>query len=552
MFYISIISGLKFDGEYIISYLLKNGYEHILDKKQKRDKTFTTLISGMGQFYCIEIYFNVKNKRHMNKVKIFDSYKILDFSVEYIAKEFNLPIRKLEIDYEEFREVGHVLTEQEVDYIRNDVEIMARALKIMFDYGLTNMTIGSCALNNYRKMTRFFNNYYPLLDLESDDFIRLSYKGGFTYLSPKYKEKVVKNGIVLDVNSLYPSVMYDKPLPFGKPIMFEGKYEYDFLYPLYIQKITCSFELKPNKIPTIQLKKSLMFLPTEYIESSKGQMITLTLTSVDLELFLENYDIKHERYDGGFKFKEIYGLFTEYMDHWASEKIKAKKDGNRALYLISKKMMNSLYGKFSKSCHVRSKIPFLDSDGIVRYEITEDKIEKGLYIPVGAFITAYAREKTIRTSQAIRDYTMEKYGKDYYIYSDTDSIHMLELPEEELKQFIDIDDYKIGFWKLENRWRKAKFIRSKCYIEDIVLSKEEYEKGIKEIDDGTFSKDKNGYYRLSATIAGLPKALGRYVNFNNFEIGFSILASDITKKHKLTYKHVNGGVMLVSTDFSIK
>ena len=419
MFYISIISGLKFDGEYIISYLLKNGYEHILDKKQKRDKTFTTLISGMGQFYCIEIYFSVKNKRHMNKVKIFDSFKILDFSVEYIAKEFNLPIRKLEIDYEEFREVGHVLTEQEVDYIRNDVEIMARALKIMFDYGLTNMTIGSCALNNYRKMTKYFNNYYPLLELEIDDFIRTAYKGGFTYLSPKYKEKVVKNGIVLDVNSLYPSVMYDKPLPFGKPVLFEGKYEYDFLYPLYIQKITCVFELKPNKIPTIQLKKSLMFLPTEYIESSKGQMITLTLTNVDLELFLENYNIKHERYDGGFKFKEVYGLFTEYMDHWSSEKIKAKKEGNRALYLISKKMMNSLYGKFSKSCHVRSKIPYLDEDGIVRYEITEDKIEKGLYIPVGAFITAYAREKTIRTSQAIRDYTMEKYGVDYYIYSDT-------------------------------------------------------------------------------------------------------------------------------------
>lgn len=129
---------------------------------------------------------------------------------------------------------------------------------------------------------------------------------------------------------------------------------------------------------------------------------------------------------------------------------------------------------------------------------------------------------------------------------------MLELPEEELKQFIDIDDYKIGSWKLENRWRKAKFIRSKCYIEDIVLTKEEYEKGIKEINDGTFSKDKNGYYRLSTTIAGLPKALGRYVNFNNFEIGFSILANDITKKHKLTYKHVDGGVMLVSTDFSIK
>ena len=202
--YVLYFHNLKFDMEYILSYLLKNGYEYIEDKKDKKDKTFTTLISGMGQFYCAEIYFSVKNKKHMNKVKIYDSFKILDFSVDEIAKEFNLPIRKLEIDYKEFREVGHELTQQEVDYIRNDVEIMSRALKLMFDYGLTNMTIGSCALNNYRKKTDYFNNYYPSLDLVVDDYIRLAYKGGFTYLSPIHKEEVVHNGIVLDVNSLYP------------------------------------------------------------------------------------------------------------------------------------------------------------------------------------------------------------------------------------------------------------------------------------------------------------------------------------------------------------
>ena len=202
--YVLYFHNLKFDMEYILSYLLKNGYEYIKDKKDKKDKTFTTLISGMGQFYCAEIYFSVKNKKHMNKVKIYDSFKILDFSVDEIAKEFNLPIRKLEIDYKEFREVGHELTQQEVDYIRNDVEIMSRALKLMFDYGLTNMTIGSCALNNYRKKTDYFNNYYPSLDLVVDDYVRLAYKGGFTYLSPIHKEEVVHNGIVLDVNSLYP------------------------------------------------------------------------------------------------------------------------------------------------------------------------------------------------------------------------------------------------------------------------------------------------------------------------------------------------------------
>ena len=72
----------------------------------------------------------------------------------------------------------------------------------------------------------------------------------------------------------------------------------------------------------------------------------------------------------------------------------------------------------------------------------EKEQKKGLYVPAGAFITAYARNKTIRTSQAIRDYSILKYGKDMYIYSDTDSCHTL-LPKEDLKKIVDIDDYRL-------------------------------------------------------------------------------------------------------------
>ena len=167
---------LKFDGEYIFNYLLKNGYKYISNKKQRKDKTFTCLISSMGQFYSIEIYFTVK-KTKVNKVTIYDSLKILNMSVDTIAREFDLPIRKLEIDYKEYREVGHELTQDEIDYIHNDVDIMSRALNIMFEMGLTKMTIGSCALKNYKDMIRNFNDFYPTLPLPIDDSIRKSYKG---------------------------------------------------------------------------------------------------------------------------------------------------------------------------------------------------------------------------------------------------------------------------------------------------------------------------------------------------------------------------------------
>ena len=518
---------LKFDGEYIFNYLLKNGYTLITDKKQRRDKTFTCLISGMGHFYSIEIYFTVGNHR-VNKVTIYDSLKILNMSVDVIAKQFDLPIRKLEIDYKEYRDIDHELTGEEIDYIRNDVEIMSRALDIMFNLGLTKMTIGSCALHNYKDTIKNFKIYYPELPLELDTDMRKSYKGGFTYLNPIYKEKEVGNGIVLDVNSLYPSVMKNSYLPFGKPIFFTGEYEYSFLYPLYIQRLSCSFELKEGKIPTIQLKNNPSYNPTEYLTSSNGDIITLTLTNVDLKLFLENYNVNYLTYDGGWKFKQTKGLFDKYITVWSNNKINAKKEGNKALYMVSKLMLNSLYGKFAKNPYNRCKYPLLNEDGMISYRLGDIEEGKGLYIPIGAFITSYAREKTIRTSQAIRDYTLNKYGEDYYIYSDTDSIHMKEISEEELKSFVDIDDFILGYWKLESKFKRGKFLRQKCYIEE----------------------DYNN--ELNVTVAGLPKRLGKYVTFENFKVGFSLLACDDTIDHKLTYKHVDGGVMLVETDFTIK
>lgn len=524
--YILYFHNLKFDGEYIFSYLLNNGFKCIKDKKEKSNKTFTTLISDTGQFYSIEIFFEVKNSKHINKVTIYDSLKILNFSVEKIAEGFNLPIKKLEIDYTIKREKDHKLTPDEIDYLRNDVEIMARALEIMFDENLTKMTIGSNALYNYKQLNKNFNKYFPQLPYEIDKDIRKSYKGGFTYLNDIYKEKEVGNGIVLDVNSLYPSIMMFEKLPFGDPIFFEGKYQSDTLYPLYIQTISCIFELKPDFIPTIQIKNNLSFLPNEYIKSSNGDIVTLTLTSIDLELFFRHYNISEIIYHNGWKFKSIKGLFSDYINIWSNKKIQAKKEGNFAIYLISKLMLNSLYGKFGLNPDVRGKFPYLDTDGIVHYGLYPAEIRESIYIPVATFITSYARKKTIETSQKIKDYSIKKYKKDLYIYSDTDSIHCLIDNGEELKDIIDIDDYNLGAWKEESKFIKAKFLRQKCYIE--------------------LGNDN----KLNVTVAGLPKKLGNLINFDNFKIGFTTENIE-TENKKLTYKHVKGGVMLTETDFSI-
>ncbi len=518
---------MKFDGEYIFYWLLSNGYECIEDKKARKDKTFTCLLSDTGMFYSIEVYFEIKGK-HVNKVTFYDSLKILNFSVEKIAKDFKLPIQKLDLDYASYRPVGYELNEHEIDYIRNDVEIMARALDIMFKQNLTKMTIGSDALANYKTTIRQFKNYYPNIG-KKDELIRKSYRGGWTYLNPLYKNQTVGEGIVIDKNSMYPSMMRNEWLPFGDPVYFDGEYKFDKCYPLYVQMFSCSFKIKDGMLPTVQLKHTLGYMDNEYIETTNGRIETLCLTNVDLELFFKHYDVDDLYFHDGFKFKRIKGLFNAYIDHWMQEKIDAGKEGNGAKRQIAKLMLNSLYGKFGMGGSVRGKYPTLLPDGSIKYKCYERKERDTIYCPVASFITSYARRDIIENSQAIRDYTLKKYGKDYYIYSDTDSIHCLKLSNDELKQFMDIDDFALGAYKMESTFKAGKYIRQKCYVEI-------------GYDD-----------KVNSTIAGLPKRLGKYINLDNFEIGFSILKDDpnYTDK-KLTFVHVKGGVLLVPTDFTIK
>ena len=312
--------------------------------------------------------------------------------------------------------------------------------------------------------------------------------------------------------------MYEKPMPIGEPIYFEGKYKEDHVYPLYIQMLTCAFELKEGKIPTIQIKNNKYFLENEYFTSSEGELITLVLSNIDLKLFLEQYNVYELTYECGWKFKGMNGIFTEYIDKWIKVKIEATKNGNKGMRSLAKLMLNSLYGKFATSLDIQSKYPYLE-DGIVKYYLSDKETRNGLYLPIGIFITSYAREKTIRTSQAIKTYSIEKYGKDLYYYSDTDSIHT-GLPIDELKQFCDIDDVALGKWAFEASFSSARFVRQKCYLE--------------KIND-----------EIKITCAGMPKECYKYVEWEKFKQGF-------TCGGKLTFKHVKGGVKLVETDFTIK
>lgn len=517
---------LKFDGEFIVNWLLKRGFKH--DKSGKKG-TFSSVISSMGQWYIIDICYGYKGK-HKQHAVIYDSLKKLPFPVKQIAKDFGLKTLKGDIDYHLERPEGWIITKEEEEYIYNDIAIIAQALHIQFKQGLDRITNGSDSLKGFKNTisSKLFDKHFPVLSLEMDANIRLSYRGGFTWLNEKYSGLELGEGEVFDVNSLYPSVMYTKALPYGMPIYYDGKYEKDEEYPLYIQHVRCEFQLKKGAIPTIQIKKNLRFKQNEYLKHSGGEVTDLYVTNVDWELINEHYEVYEVEYVSGWKFKSKVGLFNNFIDKWTL--IKTTSEG--AIKLLAKLMLNSLYGKFASNPDVTGKIPYLKEDGSCGYRVGESEYKDPVYTPMGVFITSYARELTIRTAQKCYD---------RIIYCDTDSIHLLGrgVPDEIADL---VDPKRLGYWAHESTFKRGKYIRQKTYAHD-EYAKEVEKDGVKKMVECP-PEEATGV-KFVVKCAGMPDKVKEKVTFENFEVGF-------TSGGKLAPKHVNGGVVLVDTDFTIK
>ena len=501
---------LRFDGEFINSYLLNNGWEY--DEELSHNKTFRATISDVGVWYMLELCIK-RYKSRVFKITIYDSLKKLPFRVSQISKAFNIEEQKLEIDYDLERPEGYVLTQEEKDYIVNDCLIVAKALKIQFEQGLDKMTIGADALNYYKggMSKKDFKYFFPVLNLETDNYIRRAYKGGWTFCNERYANQIHK-GVSFDVNSLYPSVMYGNNglLPYGVPKFYTGEYKKDDRYPLYICRVLVDFKLKPNKFPSIQLKGYSRFVDTEYLKSSDGP-VELTLTNPDLELLFECYDVDFIRYLDGYKFRATDKLFKSYIDHF----MEMKMNNTGALRTLAKLYLNNLYGKFSKNPKMQGKSISMGEDGIVKYDLEEAEYVDSVYTAMGAFITAYGRKQTITSANAVYD---------RFLYADTDSIHLIgtDIPEG-----LKVDDKLLGYWKCEGVFDEGKFIRAKTYI-----------------------KFKHG--EIDVTCAGMPDNLKEQLKKMTKEEAFNIFEGGAVFEGKLMPKRVKGGVVLTPTTFTIK
>ena len=513
---------LAFDGSFIVDWLLRNGYKHRISDRMGFGH-FSTLISKQGKFYSIKVRWPEGSYTEFR-----DSLKKLPMSVSEVAKAFKLSEGKGDLDYAKPRPVGYVPTADELDYLRRDVTIIAQAMATQYAAGMSKLTVGADSLSMYKKLIgeKNFLRVYPTLPMSIDTDIRASYRGGFTYVNPKFQARVIDGpGMVFDVNSLYPSVMYNCDMPYGHPQYFDGKYVEDSKMPLYVLTVTFTAALKENHIPCIQVKGANPFAAAVYL-SVIDDPVTLTVTSVDWQLWNDHYDIDVLYWGGGWKFKKMRGSFNNYIDKWNA--VKAKSEGGERV--IAKLHLNSLYGKFATNPDVTSKIPILDENGDVRLVLGQTETRDPVYTPVGVFITAYAREITIRAAQA---------NYDIFMYADTDSLH---LHTNTIPEMLDVHPSRLGAWKHESNFDKAFYLRAKAYTERVIVGVSH--RRVVRGRARTRRRKSVLVRRYDTHVAGLPRSIAASVRVSDFETGKIFTG-------KLVPKRVHGGIVLISATFTL-
>ena len=584
---------LKFDGNFWLSYLLtKLKYEqaiHYLNDEQTqaefiaikdmKNKTFRYTISDMGQWYTLTIKVN----NHI--IELRDSLKLLPFSVKQIGKSFKTKHQKLDMEYIGYRYAGCNITDEEKQYIANDVLVVKEALEQLFNDGHDKLTIGSCCMEEYKKTTGAYDykDLFPPLDevaldknifgsSNADEYIRHSYRGGWCYLVKGKENKVRHNGTTGDVNSLYPSMMHSQSgnyFPIGKPYFWSGNIipnEAIGENKYYFLRIKTRFYIKENKLPFIQIKGNHLYKGTESLTTSDilnkdgtynryykdknsnihDSAVIMTVTMTDYKLMLKHYELVDFEILDGCWFYSMKGIFDNYINHYAEIKMNSKG----AKRTEAKLFLNNLYGKLASSSNSSFKVAYVKDDESIGFYIVPANNKKVGHIATGSAITSYARNFTITAAQK-NYYGVDKAG---FIYADTDSIHC-DLPADKIKG-ITVDPVKFCCWKLESSWDTAIFTRQKTYIEhithnDLIPVDEPYNDikcaGMPQKCKDLFNKSMQGYEVKESdnyTQSEL-KFLATKRDYSDFKVGLCVPG-------KLLPKRIKGGVLLVDTTYEMR
>lgn len=478
-----------------------------------------------------------------------DSYILSGYSLANTAKNLTKhKINKLmgDLDYSLIRHTKTPITEQELKYCENDILIILAYIneqieqyKDISKIPLTNTgRVRSYVRNNcyydnssHKKSNKGKYSRYRkiMLDLtiDKDSYkqLKTAFMGGFTHSNPNLTGYTLENVGSIDLTSSYPSVMCAEKYPMSRPKFLKPK-SYNELKEL-MQKYCIVLDVK-----YVGLKNTLGY--ESYISESKcrnlkgavinngrvyeAEHLEMTLTDIDINIIEKVYSWEQVAISNVRGFMKTYlpkpiieSILNLYQDKTTLKGV----DGKEVEYLLSKGMLNSVYGMCVTDI-VKDNAVYDEEDnwGFESVDVDDviskynDSKNRFLYYAWGIWVTAYARRNLWTGILAV--------GEDY-VYSDTDSIKVLNYDNhkpyvESYNKHVLSKLYKmcdecefdpsllkpktvtgevkpLGIWEFEGTYQKFKTLGAKRYL---VLE--------------------NGKYSL--TVAGLSKANGMQYMIN--------------------------------------
>lgn len=541
------------------------------------------------QFMCK--YFNWENVFAINErkpikalcsygIEFRDSYILSGYSLANTAKNLTThKVRKMEgdLDYSLIRHQSTQLTEKELGYCSNDIEIILAYIneQIAQYEDITKIPLTNTGRvrkyvkdacyytsSNHRKSNRGkYQRYRQImsdLTLDKATYIQLkrAFMGGFTHSNPNHTGKTLENVSSIDLTSSYPTVMLaDKfPMSRAKELNITTVEELKKAMSLYCLVFDLKLEGLRNTLKyESYISESKCFKMVKPVINNgrvyDAEMIQTTITDVDFNIIEKVYEwdkISIANVRGFVKAYLPKSIIESILNLYKDKTTLKGVEGKEVEYLLSKGMLNSVYGMCVTDV-VKDEHVFNETWGIERVDVDEkiDEYNKSknrfLFYPWGIWVTAYARRNLWTAILNIGD---------DYIYSDTDSIKMLNFDSH--KEYVEKYNKHIGkkladmmeHYKLNVELLAPKTIQGKAKPLGIWEFEGNYSH-FKTLGAKRYLVKENGEFHL--TVAGLSKKNGitHMVNIcgGDTEQVFNIFNDDLyipaNKTGKMTHTYID-------------
>lgn len=521
-----------------------------------------------------------------------DSYILSGYNLKKTAENLQFhTIKKLvgDLDYSLVRHDETLITDDEMEYMKNDVLIILYYIneQLMQYENITKIPLTNTGrVREYVKKNCYFDkgettyksskskkkNYRFLMNnltLEPDEYYKLkwAFMGGFTHANAYYTNKTLENVNSIDFTSSYPAVMLSEKFPMGKGFKPTKEEILKKGYDYYLNNFCCLIGLGIKGLENKFYQESYLSVSKCKTSGAKtvnngriynADVITTYITDVDYWILKRCYSWEDLRIFDLICYPRNYlpkSIFESILELYKNKTTLKGVKGKETEYLLSKGMLNSVYG-MTVTDIVRDEIIY-NEEWSTKQVNNDEEIEKYnskksrfLFYPWGVWVTAYARRNLWSGIFAINE---------DYIYSDTDSIKFLNL--EKHKKYI--DDY--------NKIIEKKLIDALNYhnLDTNLLYPKTQENKVKLIGvwdyEGLYSKFKTlGAKRylveqdenLFLTVAGLGKSNGvKYMKEqckNNSEV-FKMFDNNLKipaeKTGKMTHTYIDVEKEFTITDY---